>query len=57
MGGLTHPGDGGFAWLAGGGLMIHFGHAVAVGGELNYEEIVGTGFKVLSIGPSLLIGG
>jgi hypothetical protein len=57
MGGLTHPGDAGIAWLAGGGLMVHLGSAVAVGGEVNYEEIVGTGFKVWSIGPSLVIGG
>jgi hypothetical protein len=57
LGGLTHPGQGGFAWLAGGGLMVHFGSAVAVGAEVNYEGIAGTGFKVLSIGPSLIIGG
>jgi hypothetical protein len=54
---LTHPGDGGLAWLGGGGLMIHFGGVVSVGAELNYEGITGTGYRVLSIGPTLVIGG
>jgi hypothetical protein len=57
VGGLSNPGDAGLAWLAGGGLMVHFGSAVAIGAEVNYEGITGTGFQVLSIGPSLVIGG
>jgi hypothetical protein len=56
-GGLSNPGDGGLAWLGGGGLMIHFGGLLSIGAELNYEGITGTGFKVLSIGPTLVIGG
>lgn len=54
---LTNPGDGGLAWLAGGGLMIHFGNMLSLGAEVNYEGITGTGFQVLSIGPTLVIGG
>lgn len=56
-GGLSNPGDAGLAWLAGGGLMIHFGYGLAIGAEVNWEGITGTGFEVLSIGPSLVIGG
>jgi hypothetical protein len=54
---LTNPGDGGLAWLGGGGLMIHFGDVLSLGAEVNYEGITGTGFRVLSIGPTLVIGG
>jgi hypothetical protein len=56
-GGITNPGEGGLAWLAGGGLMIHFGGFFALGAEINYQGITGTGYKVLSIGPSIVIGG
>lgn len=56
-GALSNPGDSGVAWLGGGGLMIHFGGVVSIGAEVNYEGITGTGFKVLSIGPALVIGG
>lgn len=56
-GGITNPGEGGLALLGGGGLMIHFGSVVALGAEINYEVITGTDFKVLSIGPSIIIGG
>ena len=56
-GGLSNPGDGGLAWLVGGGLMIHFGYHVAAGVEVSWQGITGTGFEVLSIGPSLVIGG
>jgi hypothetical protein len=54
---LTNPSDGGLAWLAGGGLMIHFGGVLSLGAEVNIERITGTGFEVLSIGPTLVIGG
>jgi hypothetical protein len=57
VGGLSNPGDAGLAWLAGGGLMIHFGGVLSLGAEVNYEGITGTGFEVLSIGPTLVIGG
>jgi hypothetical protein len=56
-GGLTNPGEGGLAYLAGGGLMIHFGGVLSLGAEVNYEGITGTGFQVLSIGPTLVLGG
>jgi hypothetical protein len=56
-GGLSNPGDGGLAWLVGGGLMIHFGSQLAIGAEVSWQGITGTGFEVLSIGPSLVIGG
>lgn len=54
---ITNPGEGGLAWLAGGGLMIHFGGILAIGAEINYQGISGTGYKALSIGPSIVIGG
>ena len=54
---LTNPGDAGVAWLAGGGLLIHFGGVLTIGAELNYQGITGTGFKSLSIGPTIAIGG
>jgi hypothetical protein len=57
VGGITNPGEGGLAWLGGGGLMIHFGGVLAIGAEINYQGITGTGFKVLSIGPTIVIGG
>jgi hypothetical protein len=56
-GGITNPGEGGLAWLGGGGLMIHFGDFFALGAEINYQGITGTGYKALSIGPSIIIGG
>lgn len=57
VGGMTNPGDGGVAWLAGGGLMIHIEGAVSFGAELSYQGITGTGYEVLSIAPSIIIGG
>lgn len=57
VGGLTNPGDGGFAWLFGGGLMIHTKGALSFGAEINYSGITGTGLEVLSVGPVIMIGG
>jgi hypothetical protein len=54
---ITNPGEGGLAWLGGGGLMIHFGGFLSLGAEVNYQGITGTDYKVLSIGPSIVIGG
>jgi hypothetical protein len=54
---LSNPGDSGLAWIAGGGLMIHFGRVLAIGAEATYETITGTEFKALSIGPAIHIGG
>ena len=54
---MTNPSRGGLAWLGGGGLMIHFGSIFALGAEINYEGITHTGFKTLSIGPAIVIGG
>jgi len=56
-GALFNPGDGGLAWLVGGGLMVHFGRSLVVGAEVNLQGITGTGFEALSIGPSVVIGG
>jgi hypothetical protein len=56
-GGLSNPAEAGLGWLAGGGLMIHFGRQLAVGVEVSWQGITGTGFEVLAIGPSLVIGG
>lgn len=53
----TNPSEGGLAWLGGGGLMIHLGQVLALGVEVNYEGITGTGFKTLTLGPSIIIGG
>ncbi len=56
VGGISNPGESGVALLGGGGLMIHFGRALAIGAEATYQTITNTGFKVLSIGPSIAIG-
>ena len=53
IGGLTDPSEGGLAWLAGGGLMLHVSDAFSFGAELGYQAIVGTDFKGLSIAPTL----
>ena len=62
MGGLgpgwvSNPGQGGLAMLAGGGLLVHFGRAVAIGGEVTYQKITNTEFESVAIGPSIRIGG
>lgn len=53
--GLGHIAGGtsatGAALFAGGGFMIHFTHSFALGAEVNYQVITGTGFKGLGIGP------
>jgi hypothetical protein len=54
---ISNPADSGLAWIAGGGLMIHFGRVLAIGAEATYETITGTEFKALSIGPAIHIGG
>jgi hypothetical protein len=43
--------------LAGGGLLVHFGRAVAIGGEVTYQKITNTEFESVAIGPSIRIGG
>lgn len=54
---ITNPGEGGVAWLGGGGLMIHFDRVLSLGAEINYQGITGTGYEALSIGPTIVIGG
>ena len=54
---ITNPGEGGLAWLGGGGLMIHFGEVFALGVDIHYQGITGTGYKTLTIGPTIVIGG
>ncbi len=62
-GGVTNPGRGGVALLAGGGLMIHFGDVFGLGVRASYETIPSTAappdtprFSVLSLGPMLQFG-
>ena len=57
VGGLTNPGNGGWAWLFGGGLMIHTGGALSFGAEVNYSGVTSTGVEILSVGPVITIGG
>ncbi len=56
-GALTNPGEGGLAWLGGGGLMIHFSERISLGAEVSYQAISGTAFRGLSISPMLSISG
>lgn len=53
---LTNPSDQGVALLGGGGLMIHFSRTFALGAEVTYQTITGTGFSNLAIGPAIAIG-
>lgn len=57
VGGLTNPGNGGWAWMGGGGLMIHTGGALSFGVEVNYSGVTSTGVDVLTVGPVITIGG
>jgi hypothetical protein len=57
IGGLTNPGNGGFAWLFGGGLMIHTNGPLSFGAEVNYSGVTSTGVEVLSVGPVIMFGG
>lgn len=54
---LSNKAESGLAWIAGGGLMIHFGRVLAIGAEATYEAIQGTEYRALSIGPAIHIGG
>jgi hypothetical protein len=56
-GGLTNPNQGGVALLGGGGLMVHFGRVVAIGGEVTYQRITGTEFQALALGPAIHFDG
>ena len=56
-GALSDPGEGGLAYLGGGGLMIHFTERVSLGVEVSYQAITGTDFRGLSISPMLTLGG
>lgn len=55
VGTVTEPSKAGFAWLVGGGFMVHFRH-VALGAEVSYQAITGTGFKGIGFGPILAFG-
>lgn len=48
---LSSPADDGLALLGGGGLMIHFGRVLALGAEVTYQTIRGTGFETWGFGP------
>ncbi len=54
---MTNDSDAGLAWMGGGGLMIHFGRFFAFGADVSYQAITGTGFEMITIGPSIMIGG
>jgi hypothetical protein len=54
---ITNPREVGLAWMGGGGLMIHFWRAFALGADVSYQTITGTDFGMLTIGPSIRIGG
>ncbi len=54
---LSNPSEGGPAFLGGGGVMIHFGRVVAIGGEITYQTIVGTEMQSLAFGPAITFGG
>jgi hypothetical protein len=54
---ISNPSEGGLAYLAGGGLMIHFGRIVAIGAEVTYRKITSTEFGGLAIGPAISFGG
>lgn len=61
MGGLgpgwiSNPSEAGVAVLGGGGLMVHFGRVLAIGGEVSYQAITNTEFRSIAFGPSILIG-
>ena len=54
---LTNPSDGGVAWMAGGGLVVHLGGVLALGLELNYKTITDTRFEAWTVGPTIAFGG
>jgi hypothetical protein len=57
VGGITNPSETGVALLGGGGLMIHFGGAVAIGAEITYRTITNTEYGGLTLGPVIAFGG
>ncbi len=54
---ISNPSEGGLAYLAGGGMMIHFGRIVAIGAELSYRKITNTEFGGWALGPAISFGG
>lgn len=55
-GGMTNPGTGGIGVMLGGGVMLHFSTAFALGVRGSYEAITSTRFRVVSFGPMLQFG-
>ncbi|MBX3231334.1 MAG: hypothetical protein KIT84_10350 [Labilithrix sp.] len=55
VGHVSDPSKTGFAWLVGGGFMIHF-RRFAFGAEVSYQAITGTGFRGIGVGPILAFG-
>ena len=53
---VTNPSDGGTAWMAGGGLVLHLG-VIAVGLQVDYQKIEGTRFETWMFGPTISLGG
>jgi len=54
---LTNDSEAGLAWRGGGGLMIHLGRVFAIGAEITYQEVTGTDFRGLHVGPMIAFGG
>lgn len=54
---ISNPSESGLAFLAGGGMMIHFGRVFAIGAELSYRSITGTAFGGWALGPAISFGG
>jgi hypothetical protein len=46
----------GAALMAGGGFMVHFTPSFALGAEVSYQTITGTGFEGIGVGPIIAIG-
>ena len=55
VGTVTDPSKTGFAWMVGGGFMVHVRH-FALGAEVSYQAITGTGFKGIGFGPIIAFG-
>ncbi len=54
LGFLARPGDSGMGVIAGGGLMLHFGRPLALGLEMTFQTVTGTGLQALVLTPSII---
>jgi hypothetical protein len=51
VGHATRPADTSLAFMAGGGVDVHVTRDVLVGVDATYENVIGTGFSTVAIGP------